>query len=160
MGRCVVKQKPGQGFPFYPYRTRRRSRPSALPEPVIFTRLPSPLRPPPGVIRRFSLPVATSTTFVMVGNPSSVPATITLMFFKSSLNSIRGEQRKVTLLTDGSNLASGPINGPSTPSELFANPKLYGRSIVKFYLSLGHQVVIGTLQLRRRKFTVRCSQLA
>ena len=100
-----------------------KKKPTVCPsEPVIFTRLPSPLRPPPGVIRRFSLPVATSTTFVMVGNPSSVPATITLMFFKSSLNSIRGEQRKVTLLTDGSNLASGPINGPSTPSELLANP--------------------------------------
>ncbi len=123
MGRCVVKQKPGQGFPFYPYRTRRRSRPLALQNRVIFTRLPSPLRPPPGVIRRFSLPVATSTTFVMVGNPSSVPATITLMFFQIFLlNSIRGEQRKVTLLTDESKLASGPINGPSTPSELLANP--------------------------------------
>ena len=39
MGRCVVKQKPGQGFPFYPYRTRRRSavKTTARSDPKIFT---------------------------------------------------------------------------------------------------------------------------
>lgn len=25
MGRCVVKQKPGQGFPFYPYQVQMKS---------------------------------------------------------------------------------------------------------------------------------------
>ena len=100
-----------------------KKKPMGLPSsPTIRTRFPSPLRLPPGVIRPFTSPVTTSVTLVMVGNPSDTWPTMTLILSSSSFNMARGEQRSVTLLRLGSNLAPGPINEPSTPNELLARP--------------------------------------